>query len=449
MNTRTRRAGLASLAVLGVALSGCASAAATNADAAGILTELPADEKVEIVFESYNLSNAGIWSDTINTLLDEFMAEHPNITVVGQPSDSSTGTAASVQQQLLAGDPPDIAQLTFNELDFAATTLGSQNLTALVGDEGLEEQFGGEHPYHERAQVLADWDGATYGLPYVFSTPVLWINEAQFEAAGLDPTTVDLSTWDAVAAAAERITASSGAPSLSVTCLVTGGSWCMQGLFASNGAEVLSEDRSTIGFGSDAAIDTVETFRGMFDDGILTNEASVAQYEAFAQGKTAIHVNTSALQGAFLQGSQSGGWTLSARTLPSFGDEAVVPTNSGSFLALFATDPAKQAASWELMQWMTSDRAYELISTEIGYLPLRDSLTEEGGSLYDWVEQNPLVKPNLEQLDALEPWVSYPGDSYAQVDQVLATAIEESIYYGGDAEKAMTEAAERAEGLIE
>lgn len=454
MNTRTRRAGLASLALLGIALSGCASAGATNADAAGALTELPADEKVEIVFESYLLSNAGIWSDTINTLLDEFMAEHPNITVVGQPSDfepsdSSTGTAASVQQQLLAGDPPDIAQLAFNELDFAATTLGAQNLSALVGDEGLEEQFGGEHPYHERAQVLADWDGATYGLPYVFSTPVLWINEAQFEAAGLDPATVDLSTWDAVAAAAAQITASSGAPSLSVSCLVAGGSWCMQGLFASNGAEVLSEDRSTIGFGSDAAIDTVETFRGMFDDGILTNEAFVAQYEAFAQGKTAIHVNTSALQGAFLQGSQAGGWALSARTLPSFGDQAVVPTNSGSFLALFATDPAKQAASWELMQWMTSDRAYELISTEIGYLPLRNSLTEEGGSLYDWVEQNPLVKPNLEQLDALEPWTSYPGDSYAQVDQVLATAIEESIYYGGDAETAMTEAAERAQGLIE
>ena len=226
-------------------------------------------------------------------------------------------------------------------------------------------------------------------------------------------------------------------------------SWCMQGLFLSNGAQVLSDDRTTIEFGSDAAIDTVATFTEMYEDGVLTNEDFTSQYEAFAQGKTAIHVNSSAVQGAFMMGAEAGGWTLDAHTLPAFGDQAVVPTNSGSFLAMFATDPAKQAAAWELMQFMTSPRAYEIISTQIGYLPLRSSMADEGGPLYDWVEANPLVKPNLEQLDALEPWVSYPGDSYAQVDQVLATAIEDAVFYGADPAATMTEAAERAQGLIE
>ena len=449
MRTRTRHAGVASLALLGLALAGCSGpASGTEAAASGTLSELADDQQVEIVFESYNLANVGTWADAINTLLDEFREEHPNITVKAQPS-SSAGTAASVQQQLLAGGAPDVAQLTFNELDFAATTLGAQNLTELVGEEGLEEQFGGEYPYHERAQVLADWNDGTYGLPYVFSTPVLWINENMFEAAGLDPATVDLSTWDAVADAAAQISSSTGAPSMSIACVIKGGSWCMQGLFRSNGAQVLSDDRETIEFGSDAAVDTVETFAAMYDDGILTNEDSTTQYESFAQGKTAIHVNTSALQGAFMMGAEAAGWSLGARTLPAFGDQPVVPTNSGSMLSMFATEPEKQAAAWELMQWMTSPRAYEVISTQIGYLPLRSTMTEEGGPLFEWVEENPLVKPNLEQLDALQPWVSYPGDSYAQVDEVLATAIEESIYYGADAATALSDAAERAQGLIE
>lgn len=448
MNTRARLAGIASLAALGVALAGCSGAASgSDATASGRLTELADDQQVEIVFESYNLANVGTWADAINGLLDEFMAEHPNITVVGQPS-SSAGTAASVQQQVLAGDPPDVAQLTFNELDFAATTLGAQNLTDLVGQDGLDEQFAGDYPYHERARVLADWNDATYGLPYVFSTPVLWVNETAFEAAGLDPETVDLSTWDAVAEAAAQITRSTGKPSMSISCIITGGSWCMQGLFRSNGAQVLSDDRTAIEFGSDAAVETVETFTAMYEDGLLTNEDATSQYESFAQGATAIHVNTSALQGAFMMGAEAAGWTLDAHTLPAFGDQAVVPTNSGSFLAMFASEPEKQAAAWELMQWMTSPRAYEVISTQIGYLPLRNTMTEEGGPLYGWVQQNPLVTPNLEQLDALEPWVSYPGDSYAQVDQVLATAIEESIFYGADPAAAMTEAADRAQGLI-
>ncbi len=447
MKPRIRRSGLAAVAVFGVALTGCASTTA-GAAAPGSLTELADDQKVEIVFESYNLANVGTWSDTITTLLDEFMEEYPNITVVGQPS-PSTGTAASVQQQLLAGDPPDVAQLTFNELDFAANTLGAQNLSELIGEEGLSEQFGGEYPYHERAKVLADWDGSTYGLPYVFSTPILWINEGQFEAAGLDPDAVDLSTWDAVAEAAATISKTTGGPSMSASCIVTGGSWCMQGLFLSNGAQVLSDDRSSIEFGSDAAADTVQTFRDMYDDGILTNEDSTTQYEAFAQGKTAIHVNTSALQGAFLAGAQAGGWTLDARTLPAFGEKDVVPTNSGSMLSMFATDPAEQAASWKLMQFLTCPHAYEAISSKIGYLPLRNTMTEAGGPLREWVEANPLVEPNLEQLDALEPWVSYPGDSYAQVDQLLATAIEESVFYGADVKKSMAGAAERAQELIE
>ncbi|QYM64789.1 extracellular solute-binding protein [Microbacterium sp. Se5.02b] len=449
MNTRIRRAAFAGFAALTVAaLAGCATSAASTENAAGSMATLSADDEVTITFESYNLSNAGIWSDTITNLIDEFMAEHPNITVEAQPS-SSASTAGSVQQQVLAGGAPDVAQLTFNELDFAATTLGAQNLSAVVGEEGLDEEFGGDHPYHERARALADWDGATYGIPYVFSTPVLWINEDLFAQAGLDPETADLSTWDAVQAAGEKITAATGQPSVSVTCTVTGGSWCMQGLFLSDGAQVLSDDRSTIEFGSDAAVDTVQTFRDMFDAGVLANQDSVSMYEAFAQGKTAIHVNTSALQAAFMGGAASGGWTLDARTLPAFGDSAVVPTNSGSFLAMFSTDPKKQAAAWELIQWMTSEHAYEIISTEIGYLPLRNTMTEEGGPLYEWVEANPLVKPNLEQLDALEPWVSYPGDSYAQVDTVLATAIEESIFYGADVDTSMQDAAKRAQGLIE
>lgn len=448
MNRPSRRASAAALAGLtAVVLAGCSAADATTST--GSLQSIDEDQQVEIVFESYNLGAAGLWADTINTLLDEFMAEHPNIKVTGQPSDSLSGTAASVQQQVLAGDPPDVAQLTFNELDFAATTLGAQNLSELVGSEALDEQFGGEYPYHERARTLADWNGATYGLPYVFSTPILWINEDLFVEAGLDPDTVDLSSWEAVTAAAEQITSVTGEPSVTVTCVVAGGSWCMQGLFRSNGAQVLSDDRTRIEFGSDAAVGTVDVFREMYEAGVLANEDASTQYETFARGQIAIHVNTSALQSTYMAGAQAGGWTLDAQTLPAFGDQQVVPTNSGSFLAMFSTDPVKQAAAWELMQWMTSPRAYELISTGIGYLPLRVSMAEDGGPLADWVAENPLVAPNLAQLDELEPWVSYPGDSYAQVDQILATAIEESVFYGADVATTMRDAAERAQGLIE
>jgi len=453
MRARARIASTAALLAVGsLALAGCASASAADepgTGAAGTLPTLGPDDQVDITFESYNLASAGIWGSTINDMLDEFMRLHPNIHVTGQPTQSAA-TAASVQQELLAGNAPDVAQITFDSIAYAISDLGAVDLTRLVGADGLAEEFGGEYPYNANAKVLADQDGSTYGLPYVFSTPVLWVNESMLQQAGVDPATVDLSTWDKVAAVAKQVSDSTGKPSMSITCLVAGGNWCMQALFKSNGAAVLSDDRTTIEFGSAAAIDTVQTFRDMYTDGVLINEGTADMYTNFAKGDEVFHVDTSALQATFMAGAKAGGWTLNATTLPAFGTKPVVPTNSGSALMMFSTDPKKQAAAWELMKYFTSPDAYQVISTQIGYLPLRSTMaTQPGGPLYDWVQANPLVKPNLQQLDQLQPWVSYPGPEYAQVDTILAAAIENSIFQGADVQKTMTDVAARAQGMIQ
>jgi multiple sugar transport system substrate-binding protein len=353
-----------------------------------------------------------------------------------------------VQTQLLAGKAPDVAQLTFDTLDYAVNEVGAKPIETLVGAEELDAAFGGEHPFHEKAKTLGDWDGTTYGMPYVFSTPVLWYNATAFEKAGLgaDP---DLSTWDKVSEAAKVVTEQTGKPALTISCAVKGGSWCMQGMFLSSGGRVLSEDRKNIEFGEPASVEAVTALRKMFDDGVLANLDSNAQYEAFARGDSTVQLQTSALQSAFMAGAEAGKWELKATTMPAFGDQPVVPTNSGSALFMFSDDPVKQRAAWELIKFMTSDHAYEEISTKIGYLPLRDSLTEPGQPLAEWRAQNPLIEPNLEQLDNIQPWTSYPGNSYVQVDDILAKAIEDSVFYGKDPAATMSEAQERAQELIQ
>ncbi|GGO66100.1 hypothetical protein GCM10010910_24780 [Microbacterium nanhaiense] len=451
MNTTlTRSLALSVLALSAVGLTGCVtSGSAVGADSGGSLAELSSDETVEIVFESYNLNSAGPWTEAIEGLIAAFEKEHPNITVTGQGVDTAN-IVSSIQQQVLAGSPPDVGQLGFGQLDFAQTDLQAANLTELVGQEALDEHFGGDYPFHERARVLADIDGSATGLPYVFSTPVLWINETVLESAGIDPATADYSTWDSVSALAEQVTAKTGNPSINVPCIVTGGSWCMQGLFFSNGADVLSDDRSTIEFGSAEAIDTVEVFQGMYAGGILSNEEEMTQYESFSRGDTAaFQLTTSALQSSFMQGADANGWTLSTSEMPQFGEQEAQPTNSGSALVMFAQDPKKRAAAWEFMKFMTSAEAYEVITTQIGYLPLRKTMTEEGGPLYDWVQANPLVQPNLDQLDRLVATKAYPGDQFQEVDRLLDVAIQDAIFQGKDAADTLPEAAERAQALIE
>ena len=442
------------VAAVAAALTGCATGgAAPGASGTGApVPELSPDQQVDIVFESYNLQQAGLWSDTINGLVADFEAQHPNIHVKAQPPQGSgtagAGTASSVQTQMLAGSPPDVAQLTFDTLDFAVNELGAQSLDGLFGAEAVDATFSGEHPFHPRAATLGDWDGETYGIPYVFSTPTLFYNATALTKAGL-PADADLSTWPKVAAAAKAVTAATGKPALSVSCSVKGGNWCMQALFRSAGGDVLSQDRKTIEFGEPGAVSAVTALRQMYDDGVLANLDSTTQYESFAKGDVAIQLQTSALQGMFMKSAATGGWDLRAAPMPAFEGHAAVPTNSGSALFTFSQDPAKQRASWEFIKFMTSDHAYTEISSKIGYLPLRPSLTEDPASLKEWADNNPLLAPNLGQLDRLEAWESYPGNSYVQADDILGQAVEDAVYYGKDPAATMQAAQQRVQELIQ
>jgi multiple sugar transport system substrate-binding protein len=448
----TRAVGATALVASAALLAGCAGAGAEASGAGGTLPKLDPDTKVEIVFESYNLLQAGMWTDTVGQLIDEFEEKHPNITVKGQGTQGAASagqnTVGSVQTQLLAGNPPDVAQITFDGLDYIVNEVGAQPIEKLAGSDAIDEHFGGKYPFDERARTLADWDGVTYGLPYVFSTPVLFYNATALEAAGFGPD-VDLSSWDKVKDVARAVTAKTGKPAISTECV--GGkqsSWCFQAIVRSAGGRVLSEDREQFEVAEGGALEAVEMLRGLADEGLLLNADLNGGVEAFGRGDAVFSLMSSAATPYHAPAAKAGGWTLASTELPGFDGRESVPTQSGSALFMFSTDPQKQAAAWEFMKWMTSDRAYEVITTNFGYLPLRTSLTEEGGPLHEWLEKNPLMAPNLEQLGRLEPWVSYPGKSYVQINDILTSAVDDAVFYGKDPAETLGAAQERAQAMI-
>lgn len=453
MSIRTRLVAATALAATAaLALTGCMGAGAVSGDtdAPATIPTLAPDQKVSITFESYNLAQAGAWTDTIQGLIKTFESQHPNITVTGQApsaaSGSNTSYIASVQTEILAGNAPDVAQLTFDGLDYIANDMGAQPISTLVGKKAVQDALGGTYPMNPKAATLGDWNGVTYGIPYVFSTPVLWYNATALAAAGIpDP---DFSTWDGLEKVATQLKEKTGTAPVTISCTVTGGDWCMQGIIKSNGGKILGADHKTIEFGGDDAVGAIEKMRQLNDKGLLQNLDATSMYGAFASGKSLIQVQTSALQSAFMAGAKSGGWELKNTTLPAFGDKPVAPTNSGSALFIFSKDPAKQAAAWEFIRFMTSPTAYEQISTKIGYLPLRDTMTQGDGPLADWAKSNPLVAPNIAQLQQLQPWESYPGANYSQISTIFSKAVEDSIYYGKDPKATMQAAQEQAQSLV-
>lgn len=436
-----------------VACGGPATTATDSAGAASPVPQLEPDQPVSIVFESYNYGLAGAWTDTFDTLLDDFRREHPNIEVIAQkPQGNSpnpaTDTISSIQSQMVNGTPPDVAQLGFSDLDFTVHQLGAKPLDVLVGAQTVADNFDGRrHPFAPRARTLAEWDGHTYGIPFVFSTPVLYYNASLFEQAGLDPQSPP-TTWAQVADAAAAITDRTDRDGVYIDCLTkTAKDWCFQSLVRSNGGRVISEDRRTLVYDEQPVVEVTEMARGLVERGLMPAFNQRQGYEAFARGEIGMILETSAIQGTFISGAKDA-WDLRSARMPSFDGQPTVPTNSGASLFVLSDDPVKQRAAWELITFLTSEQAYTEISRGIGYLPLRTGLMDDPDGLLDWSRENPLLAPNLAQLDTMEPWVSMPGNNYLQIRDGMMDAVDAIVFQGAEPRSTLSAALDAGTDLM-
>jgi len=442
---------------LAAVLGGCATVPTTTSqetDTGSIIPELSPGQQVSIRWESYNLASAGVFGDTTKKLVAEFERLHPNIHVEAVPPQGGVNEVAqSVQRQVVAGNPPDVGQLTFADLRYTASDLGAQPLDKLVGRDEVQKLLtAGPHPYAPRAAVLGDIDGTTYGIPYVFSTPMLFINADLFRKAGLDPANPP-KTWDEVAAAAAAIAKVPGtAGGGYVACLdgPSGGDWCLTGIARSAGGRLLSEDGKTLPWTDPK---TVEAFAGLqkvqqAGPNALPNLSGSDAQDAFLRGNLGMLLTSAALQNAILK-SSAGKWQAAAAPMPGFGATPAVPTNSGSALFVLTKDPAKQRAAWELIKFLTSAESETTITSNIGYVPLRASLIDDPAYLKSFADAHPdFVRPNVAQLGRLEPWVSFPGPNYQQIRTLLNKATEEIVFRGADPKSALSAARDSAQALM-
>src|SRR5262249_20383537 len=151
----------------------------------------------------------------------------PNIKVEfrGVPSQD---LIAKTQAEVIAGNPPDVAQIVFDDLDFVVRDLRAKPIDTIVPPEEFAAYTGGPHPLSPKGLKLAELDGRLYGIAYVFSTPTLFYNADLFRRAGLDPDKPP-KTWAEVKDYSLQIKARTGKLGIDIACLGRF-DWCYQGL---------------------------------------------------------------------------------------------------------------------------------------------------------------------------------------------------------------------------
>lgn len=451
MTTTTwRRAAVAGALATTLTVAACGAGPTT---AAAPIAALDPNQPVSITWETYNLLSDDAGAKAVGELVSRFEAMYPNIDVTAQPPQGEIeDNLASVQRQVAAGNPPDVVQLTFDGLQYYVDGMGAQPLEDIVGTEAVEVHLnGGEHPYHPRAATIADVDGTTVGLPYIFSTPVFYYNADVFRAAGLDPDNPP-ATWDEVQAAATTIAAGSDNGGGYVLCVKEGvGDWCLQGIVRSNDGRVVTEDGAGLAFGDPAAVEAITMLQNLYQAGedVFPDATWQDALDRFKRGELGFFLSTSIIQRSLIKSATDVGFELRAAAMPSFAERPAVPTNSGAALFMFAADPVKQAAAWELMKFLTSPEAQTLITEDVGYLPLRNTLVDDPEFLAEFAStQRELIEPNLAQLDRLEGTASFPGGSFDQINTLWLDAVDEVVFRGADPATTLGEAQRRATELL-
>ena len=187
-------------------------------------------------------------------------------------------------------------------------------------------------------------------------------------------------------------------------------------------ADMLNEDKSAVSLG--------------FDEGL----------QAFTNGEVAMYYTTIAKRAAVEKGAN---FKVETTLSPTFGDKERKLPAGGSMLAITAKDPKQIEAAWEFEKYLYSVESMAEWTRGTGYVPPRKGVEDDPNGLKDFLAENELMKPAIEQMPYVVPWASFPGDAGLQAEQMLLD-MRDKIFGGQQsAKEAMTQAQEDINRMME
>ena len=385
---------------------------------------------VTVKFYSYSYASPAFGTG-FQTMMDNFnngIGKEKGVILEFVADDTGTKAETDVK----AGQQVDIVQSGFAIIDGNRDNLGISAFEDVFPADEMEAHFEG---IPENCLNLGRIDGKMYGLAFTFSTPMLYVNGDLLEEAGLDPTQAP-KDWDEMYDWCVQIKEATGKYGLALSPSNSSG-WVTDSILYSNGATVLNEDRSAVEFASEEGVKAFESWKRFYMDGVAVGGTDTEAMQAFAAGEAAMHIQSTSVYTSFVSAAQTGGWTLYGYPMPGFDGNPSIPANSGSAIVVRPDSEQKAQAIWEVIKYVTGDEGYTIITSEIGYLPLRPYLAEDENYLKGFVDENPVIKANIERLADIQPASIWPGDH----------ATELATLYGDMAVKALTTDADIAETM--
>lgn len=420
---------------LGLAIAGCG----------GSDSKKPENNK-KVQIEYWHVASESFGGATVKELVADFNSKNSNIEVIEKYNpDMYKGLTQNLQAAMASGKNPDVVQMGWSYLNYAAENLKYTDIPEMVAKQIPQDKTFLQENFLPNVLALAQTDdGKQIGVPYSVSVPVLYYNPEIFQKAGLDPQNPP-KTWAQVLTAAKQIKENTG--NVGFFMQEYADNWAQQALMESNGATVLKTVNGKVqaGFDSPEAAQAYQMLADMVSNGSGLHATNEEGFQAFLSGKLGMVCTTIGKRANF---EQSAKFKVTVAPFPSFEGKALKVPAGGNFLMVFSKDAAKQQAAWGFVKYLESPAALTIWSTGTGYLPPRKGIEQDPQGFKKLVDENKNVQVALSTMPHLVKWASFPGANGLQAEQVLIDVRD--IILGGKktATEALHEAANKINSLL-
>ena len=374
-----------------------------------------ADSGKKVQIEYWHVAAESFGGATVKELVADFNKKHPNIEVTAKYNpDMYKGLTQNLQAAIASGKNPDVVQMGYSFLNYAAENLQYTDLNKAFKEAG-DENFMKDNFLPNVLNLAQTEDGKQIGLPYSVSVPVLYYNPEIFAKAGLD-TNNPPKTWTEVSRAAKQIKDKTG--NMGFFMQEYADNWAQQGLIESNGGQMLKKVNGKVqaGFDTPEAAQAYQLLADMVKNGSGLHATNEEGFQAYLSGKLGMVCTTIGKRANF---EKSAKFPVKAAPFPAFEGKKVQIPAGGNFLMVFSKDAAKQKAAVEFIKYLESPEALAKWSTGTGYLPPRKGVADDPKGFKKLADENANIKMALAEMQKVSKWASFPGANGLQAEQLL------------------------------
>jgi multiple sugar transport system substrate-binding protein len=316
------------------------------------------------------LPRASLGDDVKVDLVHTFSgADHPVQRVIRAFNDKASGVTVISRQDgttyeaitqkamssIAAGRGPSLMMTGWKLGDFARRTLGAQDFRQIFGAERTEALLAKFRP---QVRPLAAIGGVPIGLPWSMSTPVVYINQTLWTAAGLDPA-AEPKTMEELYLMVRQLQERTGKQGL---CYEVN-EWLPQSFIQNAGGDVIDADGKPV-MDSTAAVKGIEVFVQPRRDNLWRVMTIPEMLAAFQAGAIGAMATSSARQSGVRQAAS---FDLRLIQMLGLAGHPRRMNSGGNFLAVYSKVKEQQEGAYKFMEFLTSREAFE-IWLATGYL---------------------------------------------------------------------------------